>query len=127
MKRWLLAAALGVLFACANNPAGPTGGTLKVTLTTPNSGNDGAILLSISGPAALTSVAAGPGLTLYSQPPLGATPRLILTGTLVTGTVVTIGVTDVSNAAAYTATIQQVAAPNYVLRDLTGYSLTVTH
>ncbi len=124
MKRVLLALALGLVFVSCNNPTGP-GGTLKVRLTTPNSGNDGAMLLTISGPAALTSATAGPGLQLFSQAPLGASPHLVLTGTLVSGTVLTIGVTDASTPSAYTATIQQVAAPNYQLRGLTGYSLTV--
>jgi hypothetical protein len=126
-KSLLLAIALGVLFACSNNPTGPTAGTLKVNLVTPNSGADGAILLTLSGPIAITSASAGAGLRLFSQPPLGTANHFILTGTLAGGTILTIGVADVAQASAYSASIQQVAQPNYQLRPLlTGYSLTVT-
>jgi hypothetical protein len=50
---------------------------------------------------------------------------MALTGTLRTGTILTIEVPDVSKASTYTATIQQVATPTYQLRALTGYSLRV--
>jgi len=125
-KQLLVLVALGVLFACSNN-TGPTGGVLNVNLITPNSGGDGAILLTISGPAALTSVSPANGLRLFSQPPLGAANRFVLTGVLTGGTILTIGVADIARASAYSATIQQVAVPTYQLRPvLTGYSLTVS-
>jgi len=125
-KHLLLALALGVVFACSNDTA-PTAGLLTVNLITPNSGGDGAILLTISGPAALTSASPATGLRLFSQPPLGAANHFVLTGTLTGGTLLTIGVADVARASAYTATIQQVATPTSQLRPfLTGYSLTVS-
>src|SRR6267154_4113504 len=48
-------------------------GTLLVRLTSPHSGADSAIVLTITGPAALTSAAAGAGLRLFQQP-LGGPP-----------------------------------------------------
>ncbi len=125
-KQLLVAVTLGVLFACSDG-TGPTAGVLKVNLITPNSGGDGAILLTIAGPAALTSASSANGLRLFSQPPLGAANRFVLTGILTGGTILTIGVADVTRASAYSATIQQVAMPTYQLRPfLTGYSLTVS-
>jgi len=122
MRHLALAAALGLVAAC--DSTGP-GGLLKVELTTPNSGADGAILLTVTGPAALRSAAAGSGLRLFAQP-LAATNHFALTGTLSVGTILIIGVPDVGQASAYTATIQQVATPSYQLRALAGYALTIT-
>ena len=124
MRRTVWAALLAGVLACLDSSAGPAAGVLKVSLTTPNSGGDGAILLTVSGPTALRSAGPGTGLRLFAGS-LGVTNHFALTGTLGSGTVLTIGVSDVSRAAAYTATIQQVAASNYQLRTLAGYSLTV--
>jgi hypothetical protein len=121
MKRFAWMTILGAALACWD---GPTPGLLKVNLTTPNSGGDGAILLTVSGPGALLSAAPGTGLRLFTQP-LTATNRVALTGTLRNGTILTIEVPDVSKASAYTATIQQVATPAYQPRALAGYSLKV--
>ena len=124
MKRVLLAVLIGLSGACEHS-TGPVAGVLNVRLTTPNSGADGAVLLTISGPAALTSVAAPSGLRMFAQPPLGTTSKFVVTGTLSAGTILTIGVTDVGQATSYHATVLQVATPAYQLRGLTGYSLTV--
>jgi hypothetical protein len=100
-------------------------GVLTVSLATPNAGADGAILFSVSGPQPLTSVTAGPGLRVFSQP-LSTSTRVAVTGTLTNGAVVTIGVADTRNAAQYAASVQAVAAPDFRLRPLAGYSLTVS-
>lgn len=126
MKRLLLLVLIGLASACERNTA-PVAGLINVSLTTPNGGNDAAILLTITGPAALTNVNAPAGLRLFTQPPpLGTTNRFALTGTIRSGTILTIGVADVNKASAYTATIQQVATAAYQLRALTGYSLKVS-
>ena len=121
MKRFAWIVLLGAALACSD---GPTPGRLKVNLTSPNSGGDGAILLSVSGPGVLVSATPGAGLRLFHQP-FATTNHVALTGTLASGTILTIEVPDVSKASAYTATIQQVASPAYQLRTLTGYALTV--
>jgi hypothetical protein len=125
MKRLLVLASALALLACESSTA-PLAGLLKINLTTPNSGGDGAILLTVNGPAVLTSVAAAGGLRLFSEP-LATSNTLSLTGTLVNGTILTVGVTDTSKASSYTATISQVSELNYQLRNLSGYSLTVAH
>ena len=125
MKRFLLALMIGLASACERSTA-PVAGLLNVGLTTPNSGGDAAILVGITGPAALTSVSAPTGLRLFTQPlSLGTTNRFALTGTIRAGTILTIGVADVGKASAYVATVQQVATPAYQLRALTGYSVKV--
>jgi hypothetical protein len=125
---WLLVAlalAGGAGSCSSDGGTGPVAGVLTVSLATPNAGTDGAILFSVSGPQALTSVTAGPGLRVFSQS-LSTLTRLAVTGTLTNGSVVTIGVADTRNAAQYSATVQAVAAPDFRLRSLAGYSLTVS-
>ena len=125
-----LALVLGLAgLSCKEGPTGPTAGTLKVKLTMPaaNSGFDGAILFTVTGPTAPSDVGAGASLAKFHQQ-LGATTKYVVTGTLVTGaTILTLDVEDTRQR--YTATIQQVAAQNgYQLRPapLTGYALAVT-
>jgi len=126
MKRLLLVVLIGLAAACEHGTE-PVAGTLNVSLTTPNGGSDAAILFTVVGPAALTSVSAPAGVRLFMQPPpFGLANRFVLTGTIPGGTILTIGVADVGKASAYTATVQQVSASNSQLRALTGYSLKLT-
>ncbi|HYU37199.1 MAG TPA: hypothetical protein VEL29_04630 [Gemmatimonadales bacterium] len=128
MKRfagWLLVALALGSGAGSCSSIGPVAGLLTVSLATPNAGADGAILFNVSGPQALTSVTARPGLRVFAQP-LSTSTRVAVTGTLTNGAVVTIGVADTRTVAQYTATVQAVAAPDFQLRSLTGYSLTVS-
>lgn len=130
MKRLWIGVALAALalggMSCGGDPSGPRPGNLLVRLTTPNSGADSAIVFTITGPASLTSAAAGSGLRLFQQPLGGTTTRFALTGQLLANaTILTIGVTDVNQVSLYSGSIQGVAQPNFQLRVLTGYSLAV--
>jgi hypothetical protein len=129
LRRTVVAAAVTLLIACGGNSTGPTAGTLTVSLTTPNSGLDGAAILVLSGPAAPGSVTPAAGLTLWGGPVSTATTTIALTGTLSTGTILTLQVEDTKLAAQYTATLQQVAVSTtpFTLRQLSGYLLTVTN
>jgi hypothetical protein len=125
---WLLVAlalAGGAGSCSSDGGTGPVAGVLTVALATPNPGADGAILFRLSGPQVLTSVTAGPGLRVFSQA-LSLSTRIAVTGTLTNGAVVTIGVADTRKATQYTATVQAVAAQDFQLRPLTGYSLRVS-
>ncbi len=122
--RLLLGLALGSVASCGLDTTGPIAGVLRVNFVTPNGGTDGAILFTVSGPAALASATAGPGLRLFTQL-LGTTNHFALTGPLSSGTIVTIGVADVNRVGSYRATIEGVAATNFQLRALAGYSITV--
>jgi hypothetical protein len=124
--RLLVALALGGAGSCSE-ASGPVAGVLTVSLTTPNPGGDGAVLLTVTGPSPLTSAAvpSASNLELFSQA-LSTTTRFAVTGTLTNGAVVTIGVADTRKVAQYAATVQAVAAQDYQLRSLGGYSLTVS-
>jgi hypothetical protein len=128
-RRGLVLAAALVLAAgiSCRDASGPRAGPLRVRITMPaaNSGFDGAILFTISGPAAPSSVTVGGSLEVFNQQ-LAPTTKYAVLGTLATGaTILTLNVNDVGQS--YTATIQEVAASSgYQLRTLNGYSLSVT-
>jgi hypothetical protein len=133
LRRALAAAVVAAAAACGGDKTvGPVAGTLKVVLTRPGgAGPEGAILFSLSGPAAPASPAAGSGLAFWGQAFSGAVPvKVMLTGPLANGqTLLTFSVNDVSKAAQYTATIVQVAAdtaPYPLVSTAAGYSLSVT-
>lgn len=125
-RRVALVASVGLLLACGTT--GPVAGTLTVHLASPNNGQDGAVLLALSAPAPPVSVSAGPGLTLWGGPVTTVTARLILTGNVTSGTMLTLQVQDVGKVGQYAVTLQQVASSStFQLRaSLTGYSVTVT-
>jgi len=120
-------AAIVTLGLSCGNGTGPVAGTLSIQLTSPNSGADSAIVLTITSPVPLVSAAPGAGLQLFAQPLTGTTTRFALTGRLTTSTtILTIGVENVNAVGQYKGTIQGVAQPNYALRTLPGnYRLTV--
>jgi hypothetical protein len=133
MKRVLgflmLTGVMTVGLSCGGGDVTSSGpGTLKVRLTSPNSGLDSAIVFTINGPAALTSATAGAGLRLFQQPLGSSSTRFALTGLLNNGqTILTIGVPDVGATSQYSATVDGVAMPNFQLRQLPGgYALAVT-
>ncbi|MGH7538226.1 MAG: hypothetical protein ACREMF_06305 [Gemmatimonadales bacterium] len=128
LRRTLAAATVALLLGCKGDGTGPTAGTLKVNLTTPNSGLDGAAVVVLSAPVAPGSVTPGAGLLLWGGPVTTANATIALTGTLSAGTILTLQVDDVNQFAQYTATLQQVAATaagGFVVRPLAGYSLAV--
>ena len=127
VRRALCAGALVFMAGLScNDASGPVAGSLKISLTTPNSGADGAIVVFVTAPVAPVSAAAPAGLRVFYDS-LGMTAKFAVTGTLSAGTILTIGVDDVGRVAEYTATVQQVADASYQLRpSLAGYALAVT-
>jgi hypothetical protein len=127
LGRATIAATLGLLLACGGT-TGPVAGTLKVDLTSANNGQDGAVLLALSTPVPPVAVSAGPGLTLWGGPVTTTNAKLVLTGNVTTGTILTLQVDDINKVRQYSVTLQQVAnTADFNLRiPLTGYSVTVT-
>lgn len=126
LRRWGIAASLGLLLACSGT-TGPVAGMLRVNLASPNNGQDGAVQLLLAAPTPPVSVSAGPGLTLWGAPVTTASARLVLTGTLSSGTILTLQVGDINKVRQYSVTLQQVArTSDYQLESLAGYSVTVT-
>jgi hypothetical protein len=126
LRRVSVAAVIAGMLACGGEP-GPRAGTLNVNLVTPNNGQDGAVILVITAPEVPTSVMAGAGLTLWGGPITTTTSKIVLTGTLSTGTILTLDVDNVFKASQYHVQVQEVSQTNYQLRTpLAGYSATVT-
>lgn len=124
----VIAALIATLAACGGGSTGPVAGLLKIKLaTTPNSGLDGALLLTVTGPVVPTGATALTGFRLFGTP-VAATNKFAVTGTLATGSILfTIDVPDINKVSQYSATIQQVAASsNFALRSTSGYTLKVT-
>lgn len=125
----LLSVVIIVGLSCGDS-TGSGAGELKVRLTTPYSGADSAIVLTITGPAGstLTNATAGTGLRLFQPPLTDRTTRFALIGPLTQGAVIlTIGVRDVNALSQYSGLIEGVAQPNYQLRtSLSGYALAIT-
>ena len=126
-RRWIALACIGTAAACANQATGPQPGTLSVRLQNPNDGADGAIYLTLTGPVAPTNVAATAGDTLWGGPFTGTTNKIVLTGNIRSGVVLTFGVPDVNAYTQWVVGVNQVAASSgYALRALSNYALGVT-
>jgi len=126
LGRATIAASFGLLVACGGT-TGPVAGTLKVDLASANNGQDGAVLLALSTPVPPVSVSAGPGLTLWGGPVTTTNAKLVLTGNVTTGTILTLQVGDINKFRQYSVTLQQVArTSDFQLEPLGGYSVTVT-
>jgi hypothetical protein len=119
----LFAAMIAGALSCGDG-TGSRAGMLEILLATPNAGADGAILFTVTGPAAPAAASAPTGLRVFHDS-LGVVTTLAVTGTLPAGIIARILVDDVGRAGEYTAVVQQVAAADYTLRPLAGYSLTV--
>ena len=129
VRRTLATTALILFVACKGDSTGPVAGTLKVNLTTPSSGLDGAAIIVLTSPVPPRSVTPAAGLALWGGPVTTTTAKIVLTGTLATGTILTLQVDDVNKVGQYGVAVQQVAdAGTFALRlpPLTGYSATVT-
>ena len=130
LRRPLAAACVALLTACGGGSTGPVAGDLKINLTTPNNGHDAAVQLLLSAPTAPSGAAGAIGLTLWGTPITSTTAKLVVTGQLSSGTILTVHVDDVNKVSQYTVSLQSVAADSlggYAVRtSLTGYSATIT-
>jgi hypothetical protein len=99
-------------------PAGPTGGWLTVQLTTPST-NDGAVQLSVIGPAIDSVKLVGyDGFDTNS----GTQVNFVATGSIVSGDIARLYVPDLSKSGAYQATVTAAAARDtYTMQQLDGY------
>jgi hypothetical protein len=116
-----------IVAACTSEPSGPQPGTLRVILRDPNAGSDGALLVTLSGPASPSNLIAAAGDTVWGGPFTGTSNEFAVTGALANGAIVTFDVPDVTVASQYKATLMQAAATSdYSLRPLASYTLTVS-
>ena len=113
-----------LLTSCSGDGTGPASGTLDVDLTSPNT-DDGAVLLTIAG-GPVESIEALVGAT-YKAKIDENTLRVVVTGSVTSGTIARLHIADMSQAARYSAAISQVAVRStYVAREPAGYSITLT-
>jgi len=124
-RRSLLAASVGALLSCSGTTE-PVAGTLKLNLANPTNGPVGAVLLAIESPAPPRLVQAAPGLTLWGGPATTTPARVVLTGSITSGTILTLQVEDVNKVGQYHVTVLDVANPTFQLQPLSFYSVTVT-
>ena len=123
----LALAAVVAMLACSKSPTGPQAGTLSIQLQSPNSGLDGAMIFTLTGPNPVTNVVAAAGDTLWSTDFSGNTSRVLLTGSIRSGVILTFDVPDVNVPDQYNVTINQVASSSdYSLRSLVSYVPFVT-
>ncbi|MGH7537882.1 MAG: hypothetical protein ACREMF_04560 [Gemmatimonadales bacterium] len=125
-KLWILAAAALLLAGtdCGDSGSPAQPGTLRVSLTTPNT-DDGAILFEVSGPAIDTMAPVNASYRLFTRRIGTTTVRAVLAGPVASGTVATLEVPDVGAAGSYTATVTEVVDRQNQLRPLSGYQLQV--
>ena len=103
----------------------PNPTSLVVSLTTPNS-DDGAILVTIRGPALATIQSAAPDYLVFSNAVSATEARVIVVGDLTRGSVFTVAVGGTAPLSSYSASIGQVATRADVLRaETAGYRMTV--
>jgi hypothetical protein len=124
--------AAGLLGACGGGdgpgtepePTPPQPGALVVALDTPNA-DDGAVLFTITG-GTVTQVTAPAAYKVYSSGTGSSTTRVLVTGALADGALVTIQVPDVAKASSYVGSVTQAAArATYEQRTISAYKLTV--
>ncbi|HEY6808103.1 MAG TPA: hypothetical protein VI160_04880 [Gemmatimonadales bacterium] len=128
LRKVLLAAALVAAAECGHNATGPTPGTLFIKMVNrPANPADGAILLTLSGPAAPGNLTAAAGDTVWGGPFTGTVNKMVITGNITTGTLASFDVADVALVGQYVVTITQIAASgDYSLQATSGYTLNVT-
>ena len=126
-----LGAAVVALGSCGDatgpgEPDVPSPGELRVHLASP-AGRDGAVLLTITGPAAPTEVTGTQAGVLVHARAVGGGWTVALFGAVSAGEVLRVRVPDVRKAAAYHATVREVAGEDNALRENLGaYRLTIT-
>lgn len=116
-----------LLAACGNEQTGPTRqsgpGTATVALVTPNT-DDGAVLITLTGPGLSNAQPASSAYLLYSRAVNADELRAIVVGDLGATVLFTVHVDDVSRIAEYTGTLVDVASRSYVERgSMAGYAV----
>jgi hypothetical protein len=124
MKRVLTVALLLVVACSSGDVASTRGGVLTLNLVGAT-GNDGAIVVIVSG-GTVSSVGAPNGYQVATNVD-GAGTHVMVVGNLTAGAIATIAVPDATAASAYVATVVQVAdRTSFGLLDPVRYQVTIT-
>jgi len=84
------------------------------------------VLLAIESSVPPLSVNAAPGLTLWGGPATTTPARVVVTGNITGGTIVTLQVHDINQVAQYHVTLLDVANQAYQLQPVSYYPATIT-
>ena len=144
-KMFFVSAAVALAAACSdsgtspNPPAPPPGPppappppapapvtSAIITLVTPHT-NDGAVLVTLTGPDVATIQRADSQYVLYSRPASAQETRVIVVGNLAAGALFKINLSAPHLLSAYAGTIQQVATrADSIVASTNGYQLTLS-
>jgi hypothetical protein len=128
-SRWLAVLGVGLaMLAAGCSKDGPTAGDLVVTLNTPNS-DDGAIMFAATAPASETITGVSSpcgGCKLFLEKVSATQYKGVVTGTIPAGALFRVSVSDNNNPTDYSVQILAVSSQTSVLRNTSGYSVTLT-
>jgi hypothetical protein len=125
MKKTLLIGIFLAALGCGDG--GPLAGDLVFQFGTPNA-DDGAVQFRIvaTTPNTLTGVAAAcTGCRVFKEQVSDTEIRGIVVGTLSTGDLLRVSVSDTKTPELYAATVVRVASSSYVVKTGAGYSLVI--
>jgi hypothetical protein len=128
VRTGLVLASVLIASGCGGETTGPpepTPGLLTVSLAAPAGVSTGALVFTITGPGAVTNVAAASGQHVYSRPATSGV-KVGVFGTIAAGAVVRFHVPDTRQADEYAATLVEAAGTDNALKPLTGYTLSVS-
>lgn len=119
------ALAAAVLVACDKGSTGPEAGDLVLRLATPHA-DDGALVLTVTGPEIGAVKPAAAGLIVHSRP-AGNGVKVAVFGDVAAGPVLRLTVPDVDRVSQYAATVTEAAdRANAVRAGVAEYRLTVS-
>jgi hypothetical protein len=117
----------GLAVAAASCKEGPQAGDLSVNLTTPNS-DDGAMQFTATAtsPTTITGLSgACANCKLFIVKVSDTQYKGVVTGTIVSGTLFKLSVSDTRTPSSYSVTVDAASSQSYVLRSGSGYSVTL--
>lgn len=124
MALGLIALVAGTACSDKKEPAGPTAGDLTVKLAS-SSQTDGAVLLLIQG-GVVSGITAAGSYQAQSASTGTNSVRVVVTGAITSGDLLTVHVPDLSAAASYTVKLEAVADRNtFVLNDPAAYTISI--
>ena len=130
-KMRVVAAAVAVAAACTETTVAPPAQSpapvsdAVIALVTPNT-NDGAVILSITGPDIAAVQAADSHYVVFANLTSSQEARVIVLGDLVAGPILKLHFATTNPPSAYAGTVQQVATrADSVRASTSGYQLTV--
>ncbi|PYO85748.1 MAG: hypothetical protein DMD68_02800 [Gemmatimonadetes bacterium] len=121
----LATALVAVSLGCGSNPTAPaTAGPIVASLVTPHT-DDGALLVTVTGPGMSTVQAAGSGSVVFWRLVSATEVRVLVVGNLGAGPLFSMDVPDARKASEYASAVLEVASrADAILPTTAGYAVT---